>query len=111
MVSDAIVRHEANANVIKMTGELTGETVRQALFIFNQACNQNQDGFIFDFSDVDFVDSKGAGFLLGAKQKMSGKRRIILAAMPSQILAVLTRLMIAEQFKVCATVEEALKKM
>jgi anti-anti-sigma factor len=111
VVNGATVCHEEKANVVKVTGELTGETVGQIQFTVNQLLNQNQDGFIFDFSGLDFIDSKGAGFLLGLKQRTGGKRRIVLAAMTSKISAVLARLMIAEQFKVCATVEEALKKM
>ena len=111
MVNVAEVRTEANANIIKVPSELAHNTVGQIQFIVNQIVNQNEKGLILDFTDVDFVDSKGAGFLLGLKKIITGKRQVVLATVSPKILGVLNRMMIAEQFKVCKTVEDALKKM
>ncbi|MFA6450647.1 MAG: STAS domain-containing protein [bacterium] len=111
MDNGATVKHETYANVIKVSGDFCFETVQMVRPVVEELFKLDRKGIIFDLSEVEFIDSKGAGFLLDVKRCLRNGRRVMLAAIPPQILAVLSRLMIAEQFKMCKTVEEALIKI
>ena len=106
----ATVRYETNAIVIKLSGDFCYDTVGPVYTCVNDILKQNKNGLIFDLSGVEFIDSKGAGFLVDVKNCVNGKRPIMLAAVPPNILAVLTRLMIANRFKIFKKVADALRK-
>ncbi len=111
MVFDMSVRHEEKANVIRITGDLSNETVGQLQSLVNRLMNENEKAFIFDLSLLDFIDSKGAGTFLQLKRQTTGKRTIALAAVNSNIKNVLTRLMIADQFRFYSSVDEAISRV
>ena len=111
MFFDTEVNSEGNVIVVKISGELCSETVGRAQAIVAEAADRSSNGIVFDMSGLDFLDSKGAGFLLQMKKNYTGKRAVALAGVQGTIKAILTRLMITEQFKVYHTVEDAVNKM
>ncbi len=104
-------RQEGNATVIKLSGELCNDTVGRAQALVADVANKTSRGIVFDLTCLDFVDSKGAGFLLQMKKIYNGNRAIVLAGLQGSIKSVLTRLMITEQIKTYNTVEDAVKRM
>jgi len=77
----------------------------------NEILKQNKTGLVFDLSGVEFIDSKGAAFLLDVKKCVYGKRPVVLASVPAYILAVLSRMTIADRFRIFRSVDDALSDM
>ncbi len=110
VVFDITVKREHAANVIRIVGELAQETIQQFIDVIENITSENKDPIIIDMSHIDFLDSKGAGYLLQMKQKLNG-REVALAEVPESIHRVLMRLMVIDQFRTFKTLEDALKRI
>ncbi|HOX29170.1 MAG TPA: STAS domain-containing protein [bacterium] len=110
MVFDISLKHDAKCNVIRLKGDLAHDTVGSVQASMQALTIGNMEPLVFDFSDLDFIDSKGAGFLLQLKQKAKG-RKIVLVGLSSPIFNVLERLQVTEQYKVFRTLDEAMMKL
>jgi anti-anti-sigma factor len=104
------LRHEnlGTATLMSIVGDLSFETVGALKTQIERITADNRRPVVMDLSDVDFIDSKGAGFLLQMKQKLND-RKLALASVPSRVRNTLDRLHIVEQFRVFVSTDDALR--
>ena len=107
---NAEIRHEGRANVIYVSGEFSFDIVDRLQAAVDELKMKNQDPIVMDLSQVDFIDSKGAAFLIGMKQSFNG-REVVLAGVPKNVHNVLLRLSVAERFRMFGTAEDALRRI
>lgn len=109
MVFDLKADYKPNATVIQIGGDLAIDSVDRLDAAVRDALMKSGNPIILDMKGLDFVDSKGAGFLLKLKEKVNG-RQIVLAEVSPSVNNVLQRLSVSEHYKIHRTLEEALKR-
>ncbi|HOO56868.1 MAG TPA: STAS domain-containing protein [bacterium] len=104
------LHNESGVNIIKLSGDLSHDTIQQLQQDIEYAVEGNSGSVIFDMSDLDFVDSKGAGFLVRYSNSLQG-RKVGLANLPDNIRNVLMRLNIVEQFRTFSSLGDAVRRI
>jgi len=95
----------AGQRILRMKGPLNLHTV----FEFqNQVRAETSPNVIIDFSGVPFIDSAGLGALVGAHiSAQKARRKILFAAMNTQVITLLEMTRIRSLFTVYSTLQEA----
>lgn len=105
----AIIYEMDGVDVIKINGMLTWDTVecvRRALEVTAQSGNRE---LALDLSGMDFIDSKGVGFLVQIRSCYGGGE-IALAAIQDGVKNVLERTFVLEKFTIYKSVSEIAAK-
>jgi len=91
--------------VLALKGPLTIHTI----FDFQSAVREeSSSAVIIDFSNVPFMDSAGLGALVGARVALQkANRPLALAALNTQVKALLDMSKVSPFFRIFTTVEEA----
>ncbi len=91
--------------VLALKGPLTIHTI----FDFQSAVReQSNTAVIIDFSNVPFMDSAGIGALVGARVALQkANRPLAIAALNTQVKALLDMSKVSPFFRIFSTVEEA----
>jgi anti-sigma B factor antagonist len=91
--------------VLALKGPLTIHTI----FDFQSAVREEStSALIIDFSNVPFMDSAGLGSLVGARVALQkANRPLAIAALNTQVKALLDMSKVSPFFRIFATVEEA----
>jgi len=91
--------------VLTLKGPLTIHTI----FDFQSAVReQSTSALIIDFSNVPFMDSAGLGALVGARVALQkANRPLAIAALNTQVKALLDMSKVSPFFRIFSTVEEA----
>ena len=97
-------------NIVEVIGELAFDTVEQLQEAMNGIKIDNSDPIIIDMSRLDFIDSRGAAFLLWTKENFEG-RPIALAEIPIPVYDTLAGLYLTDRFPVFCSVKDALVDM
>lgn len=91
--------------ILSLKGPLTIQTI----FTFQNAVReQSSSALIIDFGAVPFMDSAGLGALVGARLALQkANRPLALAALNTQVKALLDMSHVSQFFRIFPTVEEA----
>lgn len=111
MLLFTIVKHPSGAQVIRLHGRVSfgreTERCRQAL---KDLLAQGERHFVFDLSDVEYVDSAGIGFLVSCLITLSNEgAKLRLAAPPERVQYVLGITKLYSVFTIFPSLDQALK--
>ena len=106
-----VVRHDSGAQVFTFHGRITfGLQTERCREHVKQLLSQGERRFVFDLSDVEYVDSAGIGFLVSCLTTLwRSDAKLRLASPPERVRYVLEITRLDTVFEICPTQEEALK--
>jgi anti-anti-sigma factor len=110
VVFDLNVENDPKASVIHISGDLCIDTVETLETLVRQTLARTAVPVVLDMKNLDFIDSKGVGFLLKLKTISDG-RNVVLADVNPAVHNTLMRLFVTDKFRTFKTVEDALKKL
>lgn len=101
----------ASALIVRIEGELDQHRAQELRKEIDRRINMGCDNLIFDFSELEFMDSSGIGVIIGRYKSLLalGGSTAIAAAKP-QVLRILSLAAIDRIIPLYDTVEEALIK-
>ena len=108
MIKISSIKRRHEVNMIHLSGDLAFDTFDKIQLAIDRLQEKNGDPVVLDLSDVEYLDSRGASFLLSVKRQLSD-RAVTLCAVPPFVYKVLSILGLTEQFRIFDSVEEAMK--
>lgn len=101
------VEDKTTHQLVKLEGDVTVQTAQEFEERIAELASAGSDKFVIDMSDMQSIDSRGAGMLVHIHHYGT----IYFAGIQSSVREVLERLMLIQKFKICRKVAEAEKKI
>ena len=105
------VRHEDDATIIEVVGQVTIRTAPQLLEVLKQNTKRDRR-LVVSLADVDYMDSSGVGVLVTSlKYAASVRAPFALARVQERVCAILELTRLTRIFKIFPDIEKALKEL
>ena len=108
-ISDGI----KTAKIVILAGEMDEDSIEKLKETINEPFNDlNVKAIIFDLSDLEFINSKGIGYLVSVHTHLSkDKRQLILTSAREVVMDVISLVGLTSIIKYYDTTEEALASL
>ncbi len=109
-ISDLVSQGEMPAKLIKVKGQLDESNVDENAKKIYDLIEKNPDGlsFVFDFSGLEYMNSKSIGYLTDWYGKLNAKKgKIVIAAAKENIVDILQVVGLTQLIPCVATLDEA----
>ncbi len=104
------IEKEDDICIVKFNGNLLAGHISEVKSKINELINQNIVKFIFDFSDVNFMDSSGIGFLVSVLKSLSQKgTKLKLCNLNNTVASTLKQVQLYSFFDIYNSTDEALE--
>ena len=104
------IKEEDGIKIVNIFGDLVAGKLYDIKIKVNELTQSNNPKIIFDFSDVNFIDSSGIGFLINTLKALSKENSVLkLVNLNATAENVLKQMKIYTLFDVYETVEEAIE--
>ncbi len=103
------IKSTQTTHVVSLKGELAFDTVGALKNYLDGLPELNRLPVVLDMSEVEFVDSKGAGFIVQLNERLS-REGLFISELQPQIKEIFRRLFLLERLKVFKKTEEAVNE-